>query len=286
MRRVSICFIIIISALLSCKKSNQVVRKSDLPDSTAIDVAYGTAAAQKMDVYLPAGRTTSSTPFIVTVHGGGWTGGDKGEFNAIISRLQTMLPGYAFFNINYRLFDGSTNQYPAQEEDVKLALNFILNKSAEYNISNKLVMMGASAGGQLALLQAYKYDQPIKAVAAVSFYGPTDMVEFYNNPPSPALQPSLLALFGTSPEQNLWAYQQASAAFFVSSKTPPTLLLHGNLDHLVPVAQSQLLKNKLQSAGVANELVIYPNEGHGWVGASLEDSYNHIQSFLQAHVKP
>jgi len=105
MHRVSICLIVLLCALASCKKSNQVVRKSDLPDSTVYNVPYGADAAQKMDVYLPAGRTTSSTPFIVVVHGGGWTSGDKGEFNAIISRLQTMLPGYAFFNINYRLFD-------------------------------------------------------------------------------------------------------------------------------------------------------------------------------------
>ena len=285
MHRVGICLIIFFGALMSCKKSNQVIRKSDLPDSTAIDVPYGPTAAQKMDVYLPAGRSTSSTPFIVVVHGGGWTGGDKGEFNVIISRLKTLLPGYAFFNINYRLFDGNLNQYPAQENDVKLAVNFIFNKSADYSISNKMVMMGASAGAQLALLQGYKYSQPVKALATISFYGPTDMVEFYNNPPSPALQPSLFALFGSSPEQNLWAYQQASAAFFVTSETAPTLLLHGKMDPLVPVAQSILLKNKLQSAGVANQLVIYPNEGHGWTGASLEDSYNQIRSFLQAHVK-
>jgi acetyl esterase/lipase len=250
-----------------------------------MNISYGADAAQKMDVYLPAGRSTSSTPFIVVIHGGGWTEGDKGEFNAIIAQLQTKLHAYAFFNINYRLFNGSTNQYPSQEDDVKLAVNFIFNKSADYNISNKMVMMGASAGAQLALLQAYKYDQPIKATAAISFYGPTDLVEFYNNPPSPALQPSLLALFGTSPEQNLWAYQQASPAFFVTGKTPPTLLLHGNMDALVPVSQSILLKNKLQSAGVANQLVVYPNEGHGWTGASLEDSYNQIVSFLHAHVQ-
>ena len=107
-----------------------------------------------------------------------------------------MLPNYAFFNINYRLFDGTTNQYPAQEEDVKLAVNFILNKANDFNVSKKWIMMGASAGGHLALLQAYKYVQPVKAAAVVSFYGPTDLVEFYNNPPSAALQPSLNALFG------------------------------------------------------------------------------------------
>jgi acetyl esterase/lipase len=276
--------IIILLALLSCKKSGNVIDRSDFPPSSSMDVSYGSNPSQKMDIYLPGGRTRANTKFLVMVHGGGWTGGDKGEFNAIIARFQTILPDYAFFNINYRLFDGTNNKYPAQEEDVQSAINYILSKTDEYSISHKMVLMGASAGAQLALLQAYKHLLPLKARAVVSFYGPTDLVEFYNNPPSPALQPSLNALFGFSPEQNLSAYQQASPTFFVNGQSAATLILHGNLDQLVPVSQSILLKNRLQAAGVNNQLVVYPYEAHGWTGASLEDSYNQVQAFLAAHV--
>ena len=285
MYRVSICLTVLIAIALSCKKTESTPRVSDLPASTTMDVAYGSHWSQKMDIYLPAGRTTINTPFILIVHGGGWTGGDKGEFNAIITRLQTLLPTYAFFNINYRLFDGTNNKYPAQEDDVKAAANFIASKLGEYNISNKMVVMGASAGAHLAMLQGYKYNAPIKAKAIISLFGPTDLVEFYNNPPSPALQSSLNALFGYTPEQNLQGYQQASPAFFVNGQSAPTLILHGNLDQLVPVPQSILLRNKLNAAGVINNLVVYPNEGHGWMGAALEDSYNQINSFLSTHVK-
>ncbi len=276
---------LLFTVLLGCKKSDQPARQSDLPASTTMDVAYGPHPAQKMDVYLPAGRTTSNTVFMLVVHGGGWTGGDKGEFNAIISRLQSSLPQYAFFNINYRLFDGTNNKYPAQEEDVNAAVNFINSKGKEYNVSNRMVLMGASAGAHLALLNGYKYSSSVKAKAIISFYGPTDLLTFYNNPPSPALQPSLNALFGCSPEQNPQPYQQASPAYFANAQSAPTLLLHGNIDQLVPVAQSILLKNKLESLGVTNKLVIYPYEGHGWVGTSLEDSYTQIQAFLTANVK-
>src|SRR4249919_459729 len=128
MYRVSICLTILITVALSCKKYDTAARVSDLPASSNIDVAYGSNPSQKMDIYLPAGRTTSNTPFILIVHGGGWTGGDKGEFNAVITRFQTLLPTYAFFNINYRLFDGTNNKYPAQEDDVKAAANFIAGK--------------------------------------------------------------------------------------------------------------------------------------------------------------
>jgi len=285
MYRVSIYLTVLITVLLSCKKSETPARVSDLPASTAMDVYYGSSPSQKMDIYLPAGRTTTNTKVMVVIHGGGWTGGDKGEFNTIISQLQTRLPDYAFFNINYRLFDGTFNKYPAQEDDVSNAVQLILAKSSEYNISQKLVLMGASAGAHLALLQGLKYSSPVKAKAIISFYGPTDLVAFYNNPPSPALQPSLHALFGYSPEQNLAGYQQASPAFFVDNRSAPTLMLHGSNDQLVPIAQSILLKNKLESAGVVNKLVTYPNEGHGWMGTSLDDSYNQIVSFLSANVK-
>jgi len=258
---------------------------SNLSDSTALDVAYGQNGFQKMDIYLPAGRTSTNTPFMVLVHGGGWVGGDKGEFSMFISRLRILLPEYAFFNINYRLFDGANNKFPAQEEDLQMALNFILNKSGDFNISNKMVLAGASAGAHLALLQGYKHAGSMKPKAVISFFGPTDLVEFYNNPPSPALQPSLNALLGFSPEQNLQAYQQSSPAFFVNGQAAPTLILHGSLDQLVPVSQSNLLKGKLETAGVANKLVVYPYEGHGWLGASMEDSYSQVQSFLSVHVK-
>jgi acetyl esterase/lipase len=276
---------IMITLLLGCKKTDRPVEKSDLPASTTMDVSYGSQGAQKMDVYLPAGRTTANTPFMVLVHGGGWMSGDKGEFNAIITRLQTLLPDYAFFNINYRLFDGTNNRYPVQEDDVRDAVNFICNNAGEYRISNKMVLMGASAGAHLGLLEGYKHNSPHKAKAVISFFGPTDLVEFYNNPPSPALPASLTALFGFTPEQNLPAYQQASPAFFVNSQSVATLLLHGNIDQLVPVSQSLLLKNKLDSKGATSKLVIYPNEGHGWMGAALEDSYSQIQAFLTEHVK-
>jgi acetyl esterase/lipase len=139
--------------LTALKKSDRPAAKSDLPSATTIDVSYGSNAAQKMDVYLPAGRTTSNTPFIVVVHGGGWTNGDKSEFNPIIAGLQTILPDYAFFNINYRLFDGANNRYPAQEQDVQAAVDFIYNKAVEFSISNKMVMMGASSGAHLALFK-------------------------------------------------------------------------------------------------------------------------------------
>lgn len=268
---------------MACNKGDE-----ETPASTAAtqkNVAYGTDPAQKMDIYLPASRTSSGTKVMVLIHGGGWTGGDKSEFDPYIATLQQRLPDYAIFNINYRLATSNNNRFPAQENDVKAALEFIAGKADEYKVSQNVVLMGFSAGAHLALLQGYKYTSPIKPRAIVSFFGPTDLVHMYNNPTSTFTPLLLEALIGANPQQNLSAYQQSSPAFFVNGSSAPTLLLHGGKDNLVSPAQATILDNKLQAAGVVHQYVFYPNEGHGWFGPSLEDSFNKIEAFLDQHVK-
>lgn len=248
------------------------------------NVAYGTDAKQKMDIYLPAGRTDTGTKVIILIHGGAWTDGDKTDFADYITVLQQRLPGYAIFNVNYRLAAPGTNLFPSQENDIKAAIDFILNKSSQYKISNKIVLLGASAGAHLALLQGFKYTSPVKVKAVVSFFGPTDLVDMYNNP-THALVPMLLStITGATPTSNATLYEQSSPANFVNAQNPPTLLLHGALDDLVDVSQASQFQVKLQAAGVINELVIYPNEGHGWFGTTLNDSFDRIISFLNQHV--
>jgi dipeptidyl aminopeptidase/acylaminoacyl peptidase len=121
--------------------------------------------------------------------------------------------------------------------------------------------------------------------AVVSFFGPTDLIDFYNNPPSANLQSALQALLGTTPSQNISVYQQSSPVFFVNAFSAATLIMHGSNDQVVPVSQSTILKNKLDASGVKNEFVVYPGEGHGWVGVPLQDSFDKIIAFLTANVK-
>ncbi len=277
------CLLLVSGSLIACNKSV----KDDTPastESTQRDVAYGTDPAQKMDIYLPGGRTTAATKIMVLVHGGGWTSGDKAEFDAYIPTLKQRLPGYAIVNVNYRLATSNNNRFPAQENDIKAALEFIANKSGEYKVSHDVVLMGFSAGAHLALLQAYKYTTPLKTRAVISFFAPTDLVQMYNNPTSTFTTLLLEALIGANPTQNLGAYQQSSPVFFVNGSSAPTMILHGGQDNLVAPSQATILDNKLQSSGVPHQYVNYPNEGHGWFGATLEDSFNKIEAFLAQHV--
>ena len=270
--------------LYACQKSVDPGNTA-LPESNSYNVSYGTDAAQKMDVLLPAGRSTATTKVIILIHGGGWSTGDKSDFNTYVDTLKDRLPGYAIININYRLASGTSNLFPTQENDVKAAIEFIYSKRTEYNISDKFVLLGASAGAHLSLLQAYKYSSPVKIKAVVDFFGPTDLADMYNNPASIFAPPSALAaVVGATPTTNLTLYQQSSPITFVSAQSPPTIILQGGIDPLISPNQAIALNNKLQTMGAIHQYVFYPTESHGWVGADLVDSFDQIEAFLTANV--
>ena len=270
--------------LLACQQENDA-DDTNQPAKTLLNVSYGSDPEQKLDIYLPAGRTTSATKVIILLHGGAWATGDKTDFNEYVDTLKRRIPGYAIFNVNYRLSTGLSNLFPTQENDVKAAFEFIYSKRSEYVISDKFVLLGASAGGHLALLQGYKNTSPLQVKAIVDFFGPTDMVDIYNNPASPLVPPATVAqVVGATPTSNPTLYQQSSPINFVTAQSPPTIILHGGLDPLVSPNQSIALKNKLQTLGVVHQYVFYPNESHGWVGTSLSHSFDKIHAFLQANV--
>jgi dipeptidyl aminopeptidase/acylaminoacyl peptidase len=275
-------FISLLLLTTACQKESK--KPEEIEASTTMNAAYGTDALQKMDIYLPAGRSTTTTKFLVLIHEGSWSEGDKSGFNSYIPELQERLPDYAIFNINYRLAGvNGPNTFPTQENDVKAALEFIFSKRSEYMISENFGLIGASAGGHLALLQGYKYSTP-KAKAIVSFFGPTDMVDLFNSNPLAGLV--LTNIVGATPTSNPTIYAQSSPITFVAASSPPTMLLHGGADPVVPVAQAEKLKAELQQEGVANEYVFFANEGHGlWTDAHMQTSFDKIADFLEAHME-
>ena len=280
-------FLIILAVALSSCEKTKTPQSSAVQAQTLIDVSYGTDGKQKMDLYLPANRDTTNTKILIIIHGGGWNEGDKTDFTGYITQLQQSLPDYAFANLNYRLASlvNGSNKFPTQENDVKFAVEFLLNKSKEYKFSKKMAFLGASAGAHLALLQSYKYSNIVKPKAVVSFFGPSDLIELYNKAGHPSIPTLLEAVTGTDPQQGAAIYQQSSPINFINTQSAPTLILQGGLDVLVPENQAVLLKNKLSANNVPHQYVFYPNESHGWVGANMLDSFSKIVAFLQLHVK-
>ncbi|MGI8583431.1 MAG: alpha/beta hydrolase fold domain-containing protein [Chitinophagaceae bacterium] len=270
-------------AFLSCQKTVDQIPATNVSAKTILNVSYGTSPEQNMDIYLPPNRNSNSTKVIIMIHGGAWYRDDKSDLSQYTDTMRKRLPDYAVFNINYRLALGA-NLFPTQENDVKSAVQFIINNSADYGISQKFVLMGVSAGAHLALLQGYKYASQINPKAIVSFFAPTDLIDMYNHPTNSSIVPWLVSVIGKTPAQDSLLYANSSPVNFVSSTSSPTILLHGSLDALISVSQATRLKAKLVAAGVINQYVLYPTENHGWFGANLYDSFNKIEAFLKANV--
>lgn len=271
--------LIIAAILFSCKKE-----PSSSEAKIMKDISYGESVHQKMDLYLPVDRSEASTTTVVFIHGGGWVEGDKSDMNPYVDTLRKLMPGYAVLNINYRLaYNNSVNLFPTQENDVKSAIEYYLTHADDYMVSGNLVLLGASAGGHLAMLHAYKNDPDGHVRAVVDFFGPFDLAALWNN--GIIQQLILYGATGSLLADNPALYASSSPSEYVTGNAPPTIALQGGADPLVPPSQTSQLIAALDDAGVANQLVYYPGEGHGWTGANMVDSFRKIVTFISDHTK-
>ncbi|MEI2710182.1 MAG: alpha/beta hydrolase [Chitinophagaceae bacterium] len=277
---------------ISCKKTDDGLINDVLnpnAEITLTDIAYAsTSSQQNMDVYLPAGRTPSTTYTVIMIHGGSWSGGDKSDFNTDIPNLKPLLGNYAIFNLNYRLANGTTILLQQQLNDIDAAINYIYSNATKYSINtNKIAIMGASAGAHLTLLKCYKANTDGKIKAVVDLFGPTDMAWMYNSHPVASLtQPIIVNVMGGTPTSSATAvYTSGSPINFVTSTVPPTIIFHGTADPIVPISESINLQAKLQLAGVTNQYITYTGESHGWTGANLTDTYTKAVAFIKNYVK-
>jgi acetyl esterase/lipase len=281
-----ISFLLITLIIISCNKAIDGITTNpiSIPAEELLNVPYGTDAMQKMDVYLPANRSKDSTKIIFLIHGGGWIGGDKNDFADVVYFFKTQLPNYAIVNINYRLASlPAQNIWPTQLNDVNTAVSFIESKSSEYKInSNKIAIGGASAGGHLALLKAYKNNSGnIKTV--VDLFGPTDMADLYTF--NLAYQNLFTLFMQGTPTTNASNYFNASPLNYVTNTVPPTIIFHGGLDATVPIRQSDSLNARLTNASVIKQYHVYPTEAHGWTGANATDTYIKMLNFIKQNMQ-
>lgn len=244
-----------------------------------LNESYGSDPKQTMDIFLPAGRTETETPLLIYIHGGAWIDGDKSEFLQVKSILEEKFPEYAFASLNYRLYDFGTgkNGISEQEKDIISALDYIDSKLANWNISNNIIISGASAGGHLALLHAYKNNSS-DLKAAIAFFPPTELTELhrFNNLTASALN----ALIGGTPTTAASSYQELSPIQFIDENDVPTIFFHGDLDQVVPISQSQLLKEGLEAAKVRHRFTLVPGQGHGFTTETYAQLLSEAKGFI------
>jgi dipeptidyl aminopeptidase/acylaminoacyl peptidase len=272
----SLTVLLTASILLSCE-SDPV--PTSLAPKQILDASYGDDVRRTMDVYLPAGRSADQTPLLVYIHGGAWMDGDKSEFLQIKPLLEKEFSELAFASLNYRLFDYVTqsNGISEQEQDISAAFSYIQSQLGSWDVSDDLVIVGASAGGHLALLHAFKNNSSdLKAVAAL--FPPTDLTQLYQFNNITAL--ALTALVGGTPETAPSRYYDLSPINFVDSQDVPTILFHGDMDSVVPISQSELLQSVLQSHNVRHEYVTVAGQGHGFTPETYVGLIGRLRDFI------
>ncbi len=275
----------ILFSMWSCDSDKDEDPDKLLPALNLVNQAYGTDPKQTLDVYLPAERSSENTPLIVYIHGGAWIDGNKSEFLAFQSLMGKSFPGYAFVAIDYRLYNPNTklNQFPTQEKDVISSIEYVLSKASGWNISDKIILAGASAGGHLALLHSYKHQDIGNIQAVIAFFPPTDLSPFYEfNSITSAL---LASLIGGTPTEQPRIFSASSPVTFVDENSVPTVFFHGTTDTVVPISQSEILKKELESSGVPFLYKSISGQGHGFTEATYTTLIQEASDYLKTILK-
>src|SRR2546425_1155768 len=199
----------------------------------------------KLDVYQARSATTPNRTLIY-VHGGGWTGGSK-EGSGL-----TFLPflelGWNVVNVEYRV--AKVSEAPAAVEDCLCALRWVYRHAKDYNIdTTKLVTMGNSAGGHLALMlgmlpasagldRQCPGTEDLKVAAVVNWYGITDVNDLLAGPNMKTYAAQWLGSVANRDE----VAKRVSPLTYVRAGIPPVITIQGDADPTVPYTQGVRLQ--------------------------------------------
>jgi acetyl esterase/lipase len=272
--------------------SGSGVQAADESFTRTEDVIYGRkfGTALTLDVFTP--KENANGAAIVWVVSGGWySAHDAVNAGAIGEYLKR---GYTIFAVVH----GSQPKYTIPEvlEDMHRAVRFIRSRAAEYKIDpDRIGITGGSAGGHLSLMQGTagtlgnpdakdpveKFSSRVQAVAC--FFPPTDFLN-YGKADENALGRGVLKDFKapfdfhefdgktrafvpiTDEARIVTIGKIISPINHVTSDDPPTLIVHGDADFLVPIQQAEIIITKLKEANVPAELVVKKGAAHGWAG--------------------
>lgn len=246
-----------------------------LPSSTISDIPYGPDKENNMDISLPEGRT-ESTPVIILIHGGAWTGGDKRDFSYLRGHFSRK--GFAAFSVNYRLARIEGTGIRNILEDMDYAVAFIKDRSSAWTFSRKEVFLaGHSAGGHIALLYSFSRIREGSIRGIISYCGFADLtdpeLEMFldrmdrnesnniiemGNGAVPAKKPFDRIGFVAGYER--WKRVKYSPQSIIGDV--PVLLFCGKMDEIIPWRQSETLHLEMKKRGFDSTLYIYPDMGH------------------------
>ena len=215
--------------------------------------AYGEHPSQFCERFLPAGD--GPHPVAVLIHGGFWRQRYGRELQGGIAR-DLVARGWAAWNIEYRRLGGGGG-WPHTFDDVAAAIDALADHGERLDLG-RVVAIGHSAGGQLAVWAAARPEARVRLTGAVSQAGALDLHELSRLGTSDGVVHQLLA--GT-PAEVPHRYDAASPARRLPIGVP-LLLVHGERDDDVPVHISREFAAAATAAGDACELVVIDDESH------------------------
>jgi acetyl esterase/lipase len=244
----------------------------------------------KLDIYRRRNVTTPQ-PTVIHFHGGYWAAGAKEASQMYLIPWFEM--GWNVVNVEYRL--ARVALAPAAVEDCLCALRFVGAQAKMYNFDvNRIVSMGESAGGHLALTTGMIPEStglarecegaPLPKVAAIiNWYGVADVGDVIDGPHKANLAAQW---FGSLPNRDELAHR-LSPLTYVRADQPPVLTIHGDADPIVNYQQAVRLQEALTKAGVQNQLLTIPGGHHGNFSAEERTKiYVTIKEFLRKNNLP
>ena len=236
------------------------------------DVSYLDRDACSMDIYLPRG-VGADTPrgVILFIHGGSWSGGDKSD-EVLRCRLLASR-GYVTASINYTLWTEETkHEYNVLGvlDEIDAALLKVKSFLSERGIeAEKVALAGYSAGAHLAMLYSYSRHTtaPLEVVFVSSMAGPTDISESaWGRDMAKRVGVRLTGveitdeMLDSGEADSL--LKSVSPTSYVTPDSPPTLIMHGGRDDVVPVANADLLIAALRENSVTYDYVYMNRSNH------------------------
>jgi acetyl esterase/lipase len=264
----------VIYAVTAVDLSAQQNPPLNLPENVAVetDIVYKTASGQKLklDLFLPKDDRPNH-PAIVFIHGGGFRGGNKEQFQRQAAHMASQ--GFVGACIQYRL--SGVAKFPAAVTDCKCAVRWLRAHVAKYKIdTNRIAAVGGSAGGNLAAMlgtvdESAGYDHDgchpgisSRVQAVVPFNGAFDMTEKQKQ--TEAARKAFSEYIGFSYADRPDLFRAASPNLHIDPDDPPFLFLHGSADDTIPFHQSVDFKKRLEAVGIRVELYEADGAAHGF----------------------
>jgi acetyl esterase/lipase len=226
-------------------------------------VTYVTYHDTSLTLDFYPSQIAGNKPCVIVIHGGSWSSGDSQQLPELNNYLAGK--GYHVASISYRM--APKHQSPEPLVDVGATIDYLKRNAHQLKIDTaNFVLLGRSAGAQIAMLAAYSMHNPsIKGV--IDFYGPADMVWGYSKPASKLVMDSrgvMERYLGGTYKDVPKKYEASSPIEYVDKQSPPTLIIHGANDVLVAYEHSIRLDKKLTKNNIKHYWLQLPWATHGF----------------------